>query len=198
MKYEYEVDDHHGNKHSKKEIIDGDTARGEYRTLLPDGRNQVVTYESGPHGHLANVAYAGGTDASTYTSAPTYFPAPAPSYESAPFYAPAPLYAPASYESEVKPLHHTFSHIEYAKVSKHQLVRMLRLVRTLRILINQQPNLGIRLLSISSTVKRVNLLHQQLPRRTRLLLKLGLLPTRRFQHLGLHTPTKLFQYGSPF
>ena len=73
MSYEYSVDDYNGNKHSKKETIDGDTAVGEYRTLLPDGKTQIVTYQSGPNGHLANVAYEGGAaDASAYAAAPSY------------------------------------------------------------------------------------------------------------------------------
>ena len=169
MKYEYEVDDHNGNKHSKKEIIDGDITRGEYRTLLPDGRTQVVTYESGPRGHSAKVAYEEGAEASTLSSAPTYSPAPS--------YAPAASYAPAPYKPAIKPLHHTFTPVEYAKISKRRLLRVLRLVRTLRILINLRPNLGIRLQPISSTFKPIN---QHLPRRIRLLLKLRLLPTRLF------------------
>ena len=57
MKYEYDINDYKGNEQSKKETIDGETAVGEYKTLLPDGKRQIVTYESGPHGHLAHVAY---------------------------------------------------------------------------------------------------------------------------------------------
>lgn len=104
MNYEYAIDDYYGNKHSKKEKIDGETARGEYRTLLPDGRNQIVTYDSGPNGHLANVAYEGeATAAGAYAPAQEMYVAPAPSPVAA--YAPAPAsvaeYAPAPAYSAV-------------------------------------------------------------------------------------------------
>ena len=108
VNYEYAIDDYYGNKHSKKETIDGDTAVGEYKTLLPDGKQQVVTYESGPYGHQANVNYEEGgymAPAETYAPAPSYTPAPsyetpAPSYETpAPSYeTPAPSYEPAYVE----------------------------------------------------------------------------------------------------
>lgn len=57
MTYEYEIDDYNGNEQSKKETMAGETTRGEYKTRMPDGKLQVVTYESGPFGHLANVKY---------------------------------------------------------------------------------------------------------------------------------------------
>ncbi len=89
VNYEYAINDYYGNEQSKKETIDGDTAVGEYKTLLPDGKRQIVTYESGPYGHQANVAYEEGKSGD-------YYPAPAPAYE-----APAPAYeTPApSYET---------------------------------------------------------------------------------------------------
>jgi len=98
VNYEYAIDDYYGNKHSKKEKIDGETARGEYRTLLPDGRRQIVTYDSGPNGHLANVAYEGeATAAGAYAPAQEMYVAPAPSPVAAYAPAPAPVaeYAPA-------------------------------------------------------------------------------------------------------
>ena len=46
--------------HSRSEASDGTMVEGEYRTLLPDGRTQVVRYRSEPHtGFVAEVAYEG-------------------------------------------------------------------------------------------------------------------------------------------
>lgn len=110
VNYEYAIDDYYGNKHSKKEKIDGDTAVGEYKTLLPDGKQQVVTYESGPDGHKANVNYEEG---GYVAPVDTYYPPAAPSYET-----PAPSYetpAPATYEpAYVEPA--------YEKVSSYDLI----------------------------------------------------------------------------
>lgn len=63
LSYEYEINDYAGNEQSKKETIDGGTALGEYKTRMPDGQLQVVTYESGPNGHLASVKYESGAAA---------------------------------------------------------------------------------------------------------------------------------------
>ena len=57
VNYEYEINDYSGNEQSKKETIDGDRQVGEYKTLLPDGRRQLVTYNAGPEGFVANVEY---------------------------------------------------------------------------------------------------------------------------------------------
>ena len=103
VNYEYAIDDYYGNKHSKKEKIDGDTAVGEYKTLLPDGKQQVVTYESGPDGHKANVNYEEG---GYVAPVDTYYPPAAPSYETP---------APATYEpAYVEPA--------YEKVSDYDLI----------------------------------------------------------------------------
>ncbi|KAI9554194.1 hypothetical protein GHT06_019466 [Daphnia sinensis] len=127
VNYEYAIDDYYGNKHSKKEKIDGETAVGEYKTLLPDGKEQTVTYESGPYGHLANVAYTEGqTSAPAYeapTPAPVYStPAPAPVYETpAPTTTAAPAYqAPAYVEPayEKKKVSYEYSVDDY-KGNKH-------------------------------------------------------------------------------
>ena len=102
VSYEYAINDYYGNEQSKKETIDGDTAVGEYKTLLPDGKRQIVTYESGPNGHQANVAYEDGKSSGYTAPAETYSPAaPAPTYEApvaAPAYeAPSPSYEAPAY-----------------------------------------------------------------------------------------------------
>jgi hypothetical protein len=57
----------------------------------------VVTYESGPEGHKANVNYEEGTSyvapVATYTPAAPSYETPAPTYET-----PAPSYEPAYVE----------------------------------------------------------------------------------------------------
>ena len=94
VSYEYAINDYYGNEQSKKETIDGDTAVGEYKTLLPDGKRQIVTYESGPNGHQANVAYEDGKSGDYSSPAEIYSPAaPTPPYE-----APASTYE-AAYET---------------------------------------------------------------------------------------------------
>ena len=102
MNYEYAVNDYYGNEQSKKETIDGDTAVGEYKTLLPDGRRQTVTYNADANGYLANVAYVESKGTTLYSAAPL---APAtqiyPTSATVEYTAvtPAPVYAPAAYET---------------------------------------------------------------------------------------------------
>ncbi|XP_068247652.1 pro-resilin-like [Palaemon carinicauda] len=57
----YEVSDSLlGNKHGHTGYSDGETTKGEYRVLLPDGRTQVVTYSADPKsGFMARVTYEG-------------------------------------------------------------------------------------------------------------------------------------------
>lgn len=56
----YEVKDAAtGNDFSHKQESDGKTVRGEYKVLLPDGRNQVVTYTADEGGYNAEVKYDG-------------------------------------------------------------------------------------------------------------------------------------------
>ncbi len=46
--------------HSRSEASDGRLVEGEYRTLLPDGRTQIVRYRSAPDtGFVAEVEYLG-------------------------------------------------------------------------------------------------------------------------------------------
>lgn len=71
VSYEYEINDYYGNEQSKRETIDGETTKGEYKTRMPDGKLQVVTYDSGPYGHLANVQYEDKAASYSVTHAPT-------------------------------------------------------------------------------------------------------------------------------
>lgn len=87
MDYDYAINDYMGNDYSKREHIESDTAKGEYKTLLPNGDVEIVTYDSGPYGHFANVRTI---KASKAPSAPAYTTA-APAYTTA-----APAVYPAS------------------------------------------------------------------------------------------------------
>ncbi|XP_067006730.1 pro-resilin [Anabrus simplex] len=54
------VDGPSGNNFGQQESSDGGNVRGEYHVLLPDGRNQVVTYTANDAtGYVANVQYDG-------------------------------------------------------------------------------------------------------------------------------------------
>ncbi len=56
----YEVKDAAtGTDFSHKQESDGKTVKGEYKVLLPDGRNQVVTYTADDGGYNAEVKYDG-------------------------------------------------------------------------------------------------------------------------------------------
>ena len=65
------------------EARDGYSTYGEYRVLLPDGRTQVVSYNTadGYSGNVMDVKYEGKA---SYAPAPVHKPAPA--------YKPAPIY----------------------------------------------------------------------------------------------------------
>ncbi|CAB0004512.1 unnamed protein product [Nesidiocoris tenuis] len=58
--FSYEVKDaESGNDYSHKAESDGNTVRGEYNVLLPDGRRQKVTYTADSQGYNADVQYEG-------------------------------------------------------------------------------------------------------------------------------------------
>jgi len=68
-------DDSYGiNDYSHDTTSDGTTRTGIYRTLLPDGRTQTVTYKATPNGYLADVKYEG------VAKYPEYQPAYKPAY----------------------------------------------------------------------------------------------------------------------
>lgn len=60
--YEYSIDDSYGNEQSKREHIEDGTAVGEYRTRLPDGSLQIVSYTASPEGYKANVQTLSGAN----------------------------------------------------------------------------------------------------------------------------------------
>lgn len=68
----YEVKDAAtGNDFSHRQESDGKTVKGEYKVLLPDGRNQVVTYTADDGGYNAEVKYDGEVEPSTGSGGPT-------------------------------------------------------------------------------------------------------------------------------
>lgn len=82
----YEVKDAAtGNDFSHKQESDGKTVRGEYKVLLPDGRNQVVTYTADDGGYNAQVKYDGEAQ-----------PGPGPAGPPAPGMPPAPGSKPST------------------------------------------------------------------------------------------------------
>ena len=114
INYEYEINDYNGNEQSKKEEIDGKTAVGEYKTRMPDGQLQVVTYESGPYGHLANVKYESGAGTVVYPATTPAAPATTTEY----YAATAPVYGtttPKPVYSTVQPYVRTSSQVKYIK-----------------------------------------------------------------------------------
>ena len=70
-------DDYYGiNDYSHDTTSDGKTRTGVYKTLLPDGRVQIVTYKADDYGYLADVKYEGVAKYPDYK--PAYKPAPYP------------------------------------------------------------------------------------------------------------------------
>lgn len=58
--FQYAVRDaYSGNDYKQHESSDGNTVKGEYRVLLPDGRTQIVSYTADYNGYNANVQYEG-------------------------------------------------------------------------------------------------------------------------------------------
>merc|ERR1712154_672228 len=103
--YEYAVqDDYSGVNFGQNEHRDGYSTSGQYRVLLPDGRTQIVTYNTADaySGNVAEVVYEGTASyapAPVHKAAPVYHAAPvhkpAPVYHPAPVHKPAPVYHPA-------------------------------------------------------------------------------------------------------
>merc|ERR1712117_371851 len=103
--YKYGVDAHDDYKgyvqFGQNEARDGYSTYGEYRVLLPDGRTQIVSYNTadGYSGNVMDVRYEGKA---TYAPEPAYKPAPAYKPVPAPAYKPAPYQTyedtPAKYE----------------------------------------------------------------------------------------------------
>ena len=79
--YQYGVDAQDGYKgyvqFGQNEARDGYSTYGEYRVLLPDGRTQIVSYNTadGYSGNVMDVKYEGKA---TYAREPAYKPAPTP------------------------------------------------------------------------------------------------------------------------
>ncbi|KAL1458250.1 hypothetical protein WDU94_008412 [Cyamophila willieti] len=70
-KFGYKVyDPHHGTNFGQNEHSDGDTVKGSYQVLLPDGRLQQVTYTADwKTGYHADVQYHGkAIDTSSHSS----------------------------------------------------------------------------------------------------------------------------------
>merc|ERR1739844_256266 len=105
--YEYAVqDDYSGANFGQNEHRDGYSTSGQYRVALPDGRTQIVTYNTADaySGNVAEVVYEGHATygpAPVHKAAPAYHAAPvhkpAPVYHPAPVHKPAPVYHPAPY-----------------------------------------------------------------------------------------------------
>jgi hypothetical protein len=58
--FTYAVKEDDGNDFSHQAQSDGDVVKGEYRTLLPDGRTQIVRYTADwKNGYNAEVIYEG-------------------------------------------------------------------------------------------------------------------------------------------
>ena len=90
--YEYAVqDDYSGVNFGQNEKRDGYSTSGQYRVLLPDGRTQIVTYNTAD-------AYSGNVAEVVYEGHATYGPAPKPVHK--PIH-PVPAYKPAP----VHPIH---------------------------------------------------------------------------------------------
>lgn len=88
--FAYQVKDAPTNTDFKHEAnSDGKRVTGEYKVLLPDGRNQIVTYTADENGYNAKVNYEGearpqpgGGPSGGYPSASSYSPSPSAGYPS--------------------------------------------------------------------------------------------------------------------
>lgn len=76
----YAVKDEYYNDYAHDTASDGKVRTGTYRTLLPDGRVQIVNYKADDYGYVADVQYQGEAK---YDYKPAGYPssyAPKPSY----------------------------------------------------------------------------------------------------------------------
>ena len=84
--YEYAVqDDYSGANFGQNEKRDGYSTAGQYRVALPDGRTQIVTYNTAD-------AYSGNVAEVVYEGHASYGPAPKPILKKV---VPVPAYGPA-------------------------------------------------------------------------------------------------------
>lgn len=83
----YAVKDEYYNDYAHDTTSDGRVRTGTYRTFLPDGRLQIVTYKADANGYVADVKYQGEAK---YDIKPAYKPASPPAY-------PKPTYPKPSY-----------------------------------------------------------------------------------------------------
>ncbi len=67
-------DEYTYNDYSHDTKSDGKVRTGMYKTLLPDGRTQIVNYKADEYGYNADVQYEG------YAKYPEYKPSYKPSY----------------------------------------------------------------------------------------------------------------------
>ena len=114
--YKYGVDAQDGYKNyvqfGANEARDGYSTYGEYRVLLPDGRTQIVTYNTADaySGNVMDVKYEGKASYAPHEPVHKAAPAPyhpAPVHKPAPSYKPAPVHKPApSYHSAPAPVYH--------------------------------------------------------------------------------------------
>lgn len=82
---------------------------------MPDGQLQVVTYQSGPFGHLANVKYERGPDTVVYPTTTPVAPTTTTEYYAASTKAPVYGTTPKPVYSTVKPYVRTSSEVKYIK-----------------------------------------------------------------------------------
>lgn len=87
----YAVKDEYYNDYAHDTTSDGKTRTGSYRTLLPDGRVQIVNYKADDYGYVADVKYEGEAK---YDYKPAYKPA---AYPAPAGYAPKPTYPKPTY-----------------------------------------------------------------------------------------------------
>lgn len=86
----YAIKDQYNNDYAHDTRSDGKVRTGVYRTLLPDGRVQIVSYKADENGYVADVKYQGEAK---YDYKPAGYKPP---YQPAPVY-PKPVYPKPAY-----------------------------------------------------------------------------------------------------